>query len=659
MVMTTDNRILVVDDEADLRDILSIYLEELGYVVETAPDGQTGLERFRDSRPPIVMTDIKMPGMDGIDLLQRIKDEAQDTEVIMITGHGDLDLAIQSLKLEATDFITKPINDDVLDIALKRAHERIDMRRQIQDYTENLETLVAEKSAQVVELERLTALGQAVDCLTTAFLDIAGDVQSGMEFFNEVPCFVALHNRNLQVVSCNQLYRERLGDMVGEVSGAIYLANAEAPQPSPVEKTFVQASPQRCREVLRYLDGQTYPVMVHTAPIRNSRGEMELVLEIIADISEVTRLQAELRSTQQRYHQLFEEVPCYIVVLDRGYRITAANRLFRDEFGESAGPTCHQAYKQRSTPCAACPVALTFEDGQSHHKEMVVNSQTGEQLHVLIWTAPIVNAAGEITQVMEMATDITQMRQLQDRLSSLGLMVSSVSHGVKGVLTGMDAGLYLLNSGLGKDNKDQATEGYDILKLMTERIRSLVLDVLYYAKERSLSVEVLDALGFVNDVAFIVNPKTRKHRIDFQCRFEEDLGRLEADPVALRSALVNILENAVEACLEDDADQPHQIVFSAGGNATQLELEIWDNGQGMDEETRQNLFDLFFSSKGEKGTGLGLFIARKTIEQHGGSVTVVSEPGQGACFSIVLPRSPIGDDAAAETQRGELTENDP
>jgi PAS domain S-box-containing protein len=657
--MSTDNRILVVDDEADLREILEIYLVELGYIVETAPNGQTGLERFQAWRPPIVMTDIKMPGMDGITLLQRIKEVEPETEVIMITGHGDMDLAIKSLKLEATDFINKPINDDALGIALKRAHERIDMRRQIKDYTDNLETLVAEKSSQIVELERLTALGQAVDCLSTAFLDITGDIKAGMEFFNEVPCFVALHNRRLEVVSCNQLYRERLGDMVGKGSDAIYVGPFDTPAASPVGKTFGQQAQQRCREVLRYRDGRTFPVMVHTAPIHDSSGAIELVLEIIADISEVTRLQAELRTTQQRYHQLFEEVPCFIVVLDKTYHITAANRLFRDAFGDKAGPTCHQAYKQRSTPCSDCPVEQTFEDGQSHHKEMMVHSKTGEQLNVLIWTAPIVNAAGEITQVMEMATNITQMRQLQDRLSALGLMVSSVSHGVKGVLTGMDAGLYLLNSGLQKEDMGQVHEGYDIMKLMTERIRSLVLDVLYYAKERELSVEPLGVSGFVNDVAFIISPKARKHQIDFQCRFSEQLGRFEADPVALRSALVNILENAIEACLEDKAGKTHQIVFSARGDASQIELEIWDNGVGMNEETRKNLFNLFFSSKGDQGTGLGLFIAYKTIEQHGGRVHVVSEPGQGACFSITLPRSFPATADPSEAQDAEMAGSDP
>jgi signal transduction histidine kinase/FixJ family two-component response regulator len=654
--MTTDKCILVVDDEADLRDILQIYLEELGYEVETAADGRSGFAQFRRWRPPIVMTDIKMPGMDGIELLQRIKEDSPETEVIMITGHGDMDLAIKSLKLEATDFITKPINEDVLGIALKRSHERIDMRRQLRQYTENLEALVIEKSAQVVELERLTALGQAVDCLSSAFLDIAGDVQSGMEFFNEVPCFVALHDRDLQVVSCNQLYKERLGDKVGQPSDAVLQGPFASPQDSPVGKTFEQEAPQRCREILRYDDGKTYPAMVQTAPIRNSRGDVELVLEIIADISEVTRLQAELRTTQQRYHQLFEAVPCYIVVLDRDYLITAANRLFREAFGDDAGPTCHQAYKQQSGPCQDCPVARTFQDGVSHHKEMVVNSKSGEQLNVLVWTAPIRNAAGDITQVMEMATNVTQMRQLQDHLSSLGLMVSSVSHGVKGVLTGMDAGLYLLKAGLQKDDKGQVAEGFDIMKLMTERIRSLVLDVLHYAKERPLAFETIDAHSFVSDVAFIVAPKAQKHQIALQCRFEDRLGCFEADPVAMRSAIVNVLENAVEACLEDQEGDSHRIVFRARGDTHHLELEIQDDGIGMDAETRKHLFNLFFSSKGRQGTGLGLFIARKTIEQHGGRIGVVSEPGQGACFSIVLPRSPgkshdpeMSDAATAET----------
>ncbi|MBL0714007.1 MAG: response regulator [Desulfosarcina sp.] len=642
--MEIEKRILVVDDEEDLRDMLQIYLADLGYDVLTAANGREGLDLFLAERPPIVLSDIKMPVMDGLEMLRQIKAEDPETEVLMITGHGDMELAIESLKLAAMDFITKPINDDILEIALERAREKIAMRRQLKAYTENLETLVEAKSARLIEMERLTALGQAVECLTTAFLDIAGDVRAGMESFNEVPCFVALHNPQLQVVATNRLFSERLGDMVGRPSWEIYTGPFEKPSACPAGQTFASGAGVRSRETIRYRDGQTYPVVVHTAPIRDSHGALELVLEISADISEVVRLQEDLRTTQQRYHQLFEEVPCYIAVVDREFRITAAIRLFRDEFGPDAGPTCYEVYKKRPTPCRDCPVTATFQDGRSHQTDMLVVSRNGEQRNLLIWTAPITNAAGEITQVMEMATDITPLRRLQDRLSSLGLMVSSVSHGVKGVLTGMDGGLYLLSTGLRKDDRAQIQEGFDIIKLMTDRIRRVVLDVLYYAKERTLSLETVDVLDFANEVAFIVEPRAAKQGISLTCGFDAASGRFVVDTVALRAALINILENAVDACSEDNTGRDHQIVFGVRPiEDDRIEFKIVDNGVGMDADTRENLFNLFFSSKAEKGTGLGLQIAKTTVQQHGGSIQGTSEPGQGARFLIRLPRRPNQD----------------
>ena len=140
--------ILLVDDEEGIRRVLSIALSDMGYHVHTAENGVEALRMFKEERPAIVMTDIKMPEMDGIELLRRLKKENPDTEVIMITGHGDMDLAIKSVKYEATDFVTKPINDEVLEIALNRAQERIAMRRKLNEYTQNLEQLVRDKTRE-------------------------------------------------------------------------------------------------------------------------------------------------------------------------------------------------------------------------------------------------------------------------------------------------------------------------------------------------------------------------------------------------------------------------------------------------------------------------------------------------------------------------------
>ncbi|MBW1900701.1 MAG: response regulator, partial [Deltaproteobacteria bacterium] len=87
--------ILLVDDEQDIREVLSISLADLGYKVYDAQNGREAIRIFKEVNPPIVLTDIKMPGIDGIELLQEIKRGNPDTEVIMITGHGDMELAIK------------------------------------------------------------------------------------------------------------------------------------------------------------------------------------------------------------------------------------------------------------------------------------------------------------------------------------------------------------------------------------------------------------------------------------------------------------------------------------------------------------------------------------------------------------------------------------
>ncbi|MCG2779094.1 MAG: response regulator, partial [Desulfobacterales bacterium] len=172
-------KILLVDDEEGIRKVLDISLSDSGFKVFTAETGKEALDIFRKMRPPIVLTDIKMPGMDGIELLQKIKQESPDTEVIMITGHGDMELAIRSLKFDATDFITKPINDDALEIALKRANEKITLKTKLREHTENLEQLVREKTKKLVEAERFAAVGQTVAGLAHAIKNITGGLTGG------------------------------------------------------------------------------------------------------------------------------------------------------------------------------------------------------------------------------------------------------------------------------------------------------------------------------------------------------------------------------------------------------------------------------------------------------------------------------------------------
>ena len=632
------NKLLLVDDEEGIRTVLGIALTDMGYDVFTAEDGEQALQIFQKENPPIVLTDIKMPGMDGIELLQKIKLKNPESEVIMITGHGDMDLAIKSLKYQAVDFVTKPINDEVLEIALNRAREKILMRQQLKEYTENLEEMVREKSAQVVALERQVAVDQTIQGLSAAMRNIAGDLEGGLNYFNEMPCFVSIHDPDLKLVAANQLYRERLGDKTGADSWEVYTGEHGKQGRCPSAETFKTGAGQRTKATVKYTDGTQVPVIVHTAPIRNQAGEVDLVVEIAADMGEVNRLHEELRHTQQRFQQLFDEVPCYISVQDRQFRLTAANRRFKEDFDVSAGSHCYEIYKQLGTYCPNCPVIKTFEDEKSHQAEMVVTAKNGERYNVLIWTAPLRNAAGEVTHVMEMSTNITQVRQLQDRLSSLGLKISSISHGIKSMLTGLDGGLYLVDSGLEKADPDRVRDGWDAVKTMVSRIRSLVQSILFVAKERELRLERIRVVDFLSDVASGLETKIKNQGVAFECSFDPSLGTFEVDAGVMRIALQNILENALDACLEDKAPKAHKIEFKAESIGHLIQIDIGDNGVGMDPKTLENVFKLFFSTKDNKGTGLGLYITKTIIEQHGGKIAASSRPDVETRFKISLPK---------------------
>ena len=118
-------KILVIDDEKPTLSMFRLFLDAYGYKVYTAENGEDGLEIFQKEKPAIVLTDIKMPGVDGLGVLRQIKEIAPETAVIVITGHGDTDLAEQAVALHAVDFINKPIKKEALDAALEKAREKL------------------------------------------------------------------------------------------------------------------------------------------------------------------------------------------------------------------------------------------------------------------------------------------------------------------------------------------------------------------------------------------------------------------------------------------------------------------------------------------------------------------------------------------------------
>ena len=152
-------RIVLIDDEEGIRRVTRITLEDAGYTVYTAENGERGLALCNETAPQIVITDVRMPGMDGIAVLEQIKQTHPETEVIVATAFGEMDLAIRALQLDASDFITKPLHSEALTIALERAKTRYNDRKQLKDYTIFLEREV-EDQARILHQDKMLSLGR-------------------------------------------------------------------------------------------------------------------------------------------------------------------------------------------------------------------------------------------------------------------------------------------------------------------------------------------------------------------------------------------------------------------------------------------------------------------------------------------------------------------
>lgn len=462
------------------------------------------------------------------------------------------------------------------------------------------------------------------------------------QYFEAAPCYFTVQDRSLRIIDANRQFEDDFGPVQGRYCYEVYKGRSEPCEACPVEETFRDGEPRRSQERVRCIDGREVPVIVYTSPIRDEHGEINAVLELSADISGIKRLQRALSETRERYQMLFEKVPCYITVQNPDHRMIEVNRLTREVFGEAEGEFCYRFFKGREQECPTCPVRDTMRDGEIHESEEILVSKDDEPIHVLVQAAPIRDEEGRIVQVMEMATDITSIRQLQSQLESVGLLISSVSHGIKGLLTGLDGGKYLVTSGLERHDPKRVKKGWEMVERNIDQVRGMVLNILYYAKERELDREEVDPKRLIAEACETVRSRAAAHHVALVQTPEAGAGTVQADPTALSSLLVNLLENAVDACRVDRKKAAHRVTISASGRPDHVRFEVEDNGIGMDSETRSRAFSLFFSSKGAEGTGLGLFVANKIAKAHGGRIRLESEPDRGTRFIVMIPRGSNG-----------------
>lgn len=497
-------KLLLIDDEEGIRKILAISLGKDGYLVSTAKDGKNGLEVFNREKHSIVLLDIKMPGMDGIEVLKHIKEIHPATEVIIITGHGDMDTAINALKHDASDFINKPIKDEALAIALKRAKERLSIRKKLKEYTEDLEHMVK------IATEEVKRRAEFQNKLITISNDgiIATDGWGNIITYNQGAEIIFGHRRNKVIRKMN------IADLY----------------PEPIKEEFIQGLHQ----------------------------------EIAID------------------HFLWREIS--IVSKD----------------GES--------------------VPTRFSGSILFEKNEVIGS---------------VGFFRDLREVKRLQQELIK----SERLAATGQTVAGLAHYIKNILIGLRGGIYVTNIALAKNNTEKLKSGWSMIERNVNRITDLVLDLLSYSKERKPEFEDCYPNEIAEEVCALLEPKAKEDHINIIRDFDDSIGKVSMDSQAIHRILLNLVSNAIDACIFDSSDKKIWAVQinTAREHNHMIRMDVSDNGFGMDEGVKKKLFTSFFSTKGGKGTGLGLLVTQKIIKENGGTISVDSTDGVGSTFTIRLP----------------------
>ena len=236
-----------------------------------------------------------------------------------------------------------------------------------------------------------------------------------------------------------------------------------------------------------------------------------------------------------------------------------------------------------------------------------------------------------------------------ERLATVGQTVAGLAHCVKNILNGIAGGRFIVDKALRKDDHDALAQGWEMVTRNADFMKDLVLDLLRLSKPNPPEMVLYaDVSELCTSAVDMLSAQAAQHNVTLACDAQSVGIEWTLDPAGVRRCLLNLIGNAIDACTELDA----RVTVSAQHDtpADELRISVTDTGVGMDSETRNKLFNVFFSTKGSKGTGLGLAVTNRLVTDHGGRMEVASEPGKGSTFTMVFPRSDSSPPETEETQ---------
>ncbi len=222
-----------------------------------------------------------------------------------------------------------------------------------------------------------------------------------------------------------------------------------------------------------------------------------------------------------------------------------------------------------------------------------------------------------------------------ERMAAIGETTAALSHSIKNILQALRGGADVVEMGLKANNLPQISKGWRIADRNLEKIYNLTMNLLAYSRPREPRLELVQPRKLINECLELIAPNANEKGVMAVADVDRDMPAVPMDPDGMHQVVMNLLSNAL------DAVEPKKGLITVGcrydADGRQTIMEITDNGPGITPSMMGHLFELFHSTKGNRGTGIGLAVTKKIVEEHEGSISVKSSPDNGTTFTLRLP----------------------
>lgn len=585
--------ILIVDDERSIRITVKAFLQDDGHTVETAEEAESALEILRNKSVDVILTDIILPRVSGVDLLRRIRDMAPRIQVIMMTGEPTLETAAASLRHGAFDYLQKPVGkNEILKTVRNALHvkllsdEKLRLEEENRNYVNHLEQLVETRTHALAASE------------------------------------ATLRNRAEELSILNRLARKVNQSMTVEGSihcGLYEIVKAVAPD---IAVFFLRSGEEL---VLKGIFTE-HSEIVWEPGMAHAMGSCLCGLAACEDRAVYSSdIRSDSRCTRQECMKAgfrsFAALPLRVDTEILGV-LGLASVQDRD-FQERASFLEALANEM----CTGVHKSLLYERVQQHATELKASLSRIEE--------------GEVERL-----GLLQHLQRSQRLEAIGTLASGIAHDFNNILAVMIGCTELALLQIPQDS--QSSRNLEMVLSAGKRAKDLIKQILAFSRQSEEERKPIQISHTVKEVLKFIRA-SMPTTIDIREDIDSEVGNILGDPVQIHQILMNLCTNAHHAMTGEGGVLEIKLapVNLRHGDAVPhpdlkpgpyTRVSVKDTGCGMDKATMAKIFDPYFTTK-EKGvgTGLGLAVAHGIVQNHGGAITVESGPGKGSVFSLYFP----------------------